>query len=142
MMAALLAMNDRLSTDDAPLWAEVLGVVFALGLAVRAQAHITVALLHGLEPCFRDHDISVKSPVAAVRPGTKPDALGRLLSFGVGVVLLELALTSTAPTWATMFVLIQASIPFADPFWLTAAMTQTHEQTDNTSDMAYREVEQ
>ena len=128
MMAALLAMNDRLSTDDAPLWAEVLGVVFALGLAVRAQAHVTVALLHGIEPCFRNHDITVKSPVAAIHPGTLPDALGRLLSFGVAIVLLDVALTSTAATWAAMFVIAQASIPFADLFWLTSAMTHNNER--------------
>jgi hypothetical protein len=128
MMATLVEINERLSTDDAPLWAEVLGVVFALGLAVRAQAHVTVALLHGLDPCFRGHDVSVKSPVARLRPGTTPDALGRLLSFGVALVLLELALTSTAPAWATTFVIAQASIPFADAFWITSAMTHNHER--------------
>lgn len=121
IIAEIIGLNERLSTNDAPVWAEVIGLVFALGLAVRAQCHIISALLARRDPRYRDHDVTIASPIASIKPASAPDVAGRLLSLTAGLLLVKIAMASTGPEWASTFVLMQASIPVADIFWFPLA---------------------
>ncbi len=77
------------STDDAPVWAEVLGMLLAGGLLFRAACHVFVARLHDLDGELAETDLSAANAVAAIRDGDerRADFNGRVAAFLVGVVL-------------------------------------------------------
>lgn len=88
LLADLRALNDRLSPDEAPMWAEVLGVVFAVGFYVRSTSHVFAALAADVNPELTDYDVCSGSPVAAIRTAEWPiDAGARILSLCAAVAL-------------------------------------------------------
>jgi hypothetical protein len=123
-------MTERLraaiATDDAPLWAEVAAVMLAGALVVRAGAHAWVAVLASahtqtdVAPTIaRDHDLSLKSPVMALR-GHRVEPVARgattLLGFG-GLDLHAGAAVATTPVelLATAWLTLQFAALAADP---------------------------
>lgn len=86
-------------TDDAPLWAEVLGAIVPFGLLFRAASHVLVAQLHGLDGNLAPTDVSAANAVAAVRDGDEQQAdfNGRVGAFLVGLVLWWVFVPGTGP---------------------------------------------
>lgn len=139
VLASVRAWDDRHEPDDAPLWAEVCGVVFAAGLLIRAGAHIVAALIDGSDPRVADSDVSFGNAVASLRGGEwRPDLAGRVLAVGLGVcgwVLLDpLGMEATG---AGVVVAANLGVLVADPLWFavhrvrnrqteTQSMTQSH----------------
>lgn len=70
---AIRRWDDHFGTDDARLWAEVFGIVFAPGLFVRAAVHVQLALAadhvrdEHVDPHLADRDVTLRSPVQGVR---------------------------------------------------------------------------
>jgi len=107
------------SPDDAPLWAEVLGMVFAPALFVRAGVHVWVAWLAGVDPRLAaGHDLTVQSPIRGLR-GDRHDAVARLGTLGVGVFAVSAWSPQFAlaiwPTPVAVWVLGQVAVVCADP---------------------------
>lgn len=117
---AVMAWNDIAETpDDAPLWAEVVGLVFAPALFVRAGVHVWVALLAGVDPQLATgSDVSLQSPIQGLR-GDRNDLLARLGTVGVGVFAIAAwsppFVFATMPTPVAVWVLAQISAVAADP---------------------------
>jgi hypothetical protein len=87
----LRGLNARLSTDDAPVWAEVLGSVLVFGLLYRGASHIVAAMLAGVDPHVAGNDVSAANAVAAVRDDglVMVDLYGRLLAVAFGILWLH-----------------------------------------------------
>lgn len=113
-LQTLREMNERLATDGAPLWAEVLGVVLILGFYCRDLAHILVALATDHYPGLRGNDVTAKSPVEALESDRVADVTGRLLAvcFGLGLVWLS---TQASAGVVQAYILVNAVVPLADP---------------------------
>jgi hypothetical protein len=114
----LREVNDRLSADDAPLWAEALGLILVLGFYLRDLAHIIAALAANEHPELRDNDVSMKSPVEALDGEPLADMSGRLLAVGMGVGVVWMAMESSRlPVQA--YLLSNALVPLTDIllFW-------------------------
>lgn len=116
-----VAAWDRLaeSPDDAPLWAEVLGMAFAPSLFARAGVHVWVALLAGVDPRLAEGtDVSLRSPIRGLR-GDRNDLLARLGVLGVGVFALAgwppEFVFATMPAPVAAWVLGQTGVLLADP---------------------------
>lgn len=110
----LQEVNDNLSTDDAPLWAEVLGVVLALGFFTRDNAHVLSALIADEEPQLRGQDVTRRSPVASLDDNRSADISARLFALSLGILLAHIAmLASSVPV--AIFIGANALVPLADP---------------------------
>ena len=118
-IATLREMNERLSTDDAPLWAEALGLVFVLGFYLRDLAHIIAALVADEYPGLRDNDVTVRSPVEALDGETLADMSGRLLAVGFGVSLVWMSMEASRLA-VQAYLLSNAIVPLSDIalFWI------------------------
>jgi len=114
LVTAVRETNERLSTDDARPWAEVLGVTLALGFFVRDYAHVLSALLSGVDPQLRGSDVTSRSPVASLDDDTCADLSARLLAVAFGLVVVFIATLSTQPL-ATAYLVANAVVPLADP---------------------------
>jgi len=122
-ISTLREINERLSADDVPLWAEVFGIVFAIGLFVRDWAHVVAALGADKAPQLRDHDITASSPVDSLDKHVRVDGSARLLAVALGIGLVVIAQNVTHPIVA-VFVLANAMVPLADPVLFIASKTQ------------------
>jgi hypothetical protein len=94
-----------MGAPDAPLWADVVGLVCALGLFWRTGMHVVTAVaVPWTDPALADgHDVAPRSPVADLR-GRRTAALAHLLcALSAGV-----ALTLWPPAW-----LAAQSVPLA-----------------------------
>lgn len=113
--------NDIAGTpDDAPLWAEVVGLLFAPALFARAGVHVWVALLADVDPRLADgSDVSLRSPIRGLR-GDRHEPLARAGTAGAGIVALAAwppaMMVSAAPTPVAVWVLAQTYALGADPF--------------------------
>lgn len=72
--------------DDAPIWAEALGTILAIGLIVRAGAHVWAAVLADIDPTVDEMDVRMGNVVLAARSSLRVDAVGRHLAAVFGVV--------------------------------------------------------
>lgn len=114
------AWNDIAGTpDDAPLWAEVAGLLFAPALFVRAGVHVWVALFADVDPQLADgSDVSLRSPIRGLR-GDRHDALARIGTAGAGIVAFAAwppaMLFSAAPAPVAIWILAQTYALGADP---------------------------
>lgn len=90
MLEGLREMNDRLSTDDAPLWAEVLGLVLAAAILLRGGMHVATALVASslteseIDPHLVGHGLTLASPVRGLR-GHRYDRVARYLTGVIGI---------------------------------------------------------
>lgn len=67
-----------MADEGAPLWKEVVGVVFVLAMFWRDSIHVHVALATDHDPHLADgSDVTLASPVASLR-GTTQDGVARL----------------------------------------------------------------
>lgn len=138
---ALIIANRRLSPDDAPLWAEVLGVLLGLGLTARSGCHVAAAAAAGLDRELVDVDVTAGNTVAAVRDAEwQVDVGGRVVSVCAAVVLWPavdpLTVSYGGPAWvvtgAQAFVIANIAVLASDPVLFLAnrtrlnAGTQTH----------------
>lgn len=114
------AWNDiAAKPDDAPLWAEVLGMVFAPALFARAGVHVWVALLADVDPRLADgSDVSLRSPIRGLR-GDRHDVLARIGTAGAGIVAFGAwppsMLFSAEPAPLAVWMLAQTYALGADP---------------------------
>lgn len=82
---AVRRWNNRFGTDDAPLWAEVLGAVLAPGLFIRAAVHVWLAIAadavrdEHVDPHLAGRDITLASPVQGLR-GHRVDPAARVVT--------------------------------------------------------------
>jgi len=121
---ALRDANERWSSDDARWWAEVLGVVLALGLTIRGGVHVWTALFANaagvfdeeIDPHLADCDITLKSPVKGLREH-RVERVARYATFVVGLVAWSLLapLTTDRPPMAAPYIVLQVTVLFADP---------------------------
>lgn len=105
--------------DDAPLWAEVAGLLFAPALFVRGGVHVWVALLADVDPRLAGgSDVSLRSPIRGLR-GERHDVLARIGTAGAGIVALGAwppsMLFSVAPAPLAVWMLAQTYALGADP---------------------------
>lgn len=133
LVVAIGNVNRQLSPDDAPLWAEVLDVLLAVGLTIRSGCHLAAAAAAGVDLELADLDISAGNAVVAVRAGDwRPDAGGRVIAVcaAVGVWLLVEPLTTSwpGPAWATLagraYVLANIGVLASDPVLYLAHRTR------------------
>jgi len=110
----LREMNARLSTDDAPLWAEVLGFVLAVGFVFRSLAYVTSALIFDVDPQLRDQYVTRRSPVASIDDDWHAALSARILSLSVGLLLLQIAVDGS-PMIGAAYVGANAVVPLVDP---------------------------
>ena len=117
----LREMNDRLATDGAPAWAELLGVLLILGFYCRDLAHIVVALTTDHYPGLRGNDVTVESPVEAFESDRAADIAGRLLAvcFGLGLVWIS---AQASGGLVRTYILVNAVVPLADPLLLLVSI--------------------
>lgn len=120
----LRELNDRLSTDDAPRWAEAIGMVFALGLTARSLCHITNALATDRDPQLAGNDVIAASPVVSLQDAEwQLDLSSRLLALSLAVVawavIDPLSATWPGEPWMTVvaraFVIGNIAVPAVDP---------------------------
>lgn len=137
----------RWSADDDRWWAEVLGLVFAVGLYLRATTHVLTALVAGdvldedINPRLADTDVTLASPVTGLR-GHRVDRAARFatLVVGLGAWLYLTPLTGgTAPIAA--FTVAQLAVCLLDPVAFVAWQARDggdhaheHPQRTNTGD--------
>jgi hypothetical protein len=117
-LAALDGLHDRLTTDDATWWVEVLGAVFAPALTVRSGCHVWMALLAGADPQVDPQDVTLQNVVVALRDGSvATDLAGRLLAAGVGVTgwLLVVPVIPASESIVRAYVALNCTVLTADP---------------------------
>jgi len=114
LVSGVQEVNARLSTDDAPLWAEVLGVTLALGFFVRDYAHVLTALVAGAEPQLRGQDVTTLSPVESLENTPKTDISARVLAVSFGLVVVFVATLSERRV-VTAYLIANALVPLTDP---------------------------
>lgn len=86
VLDAVREWDEQHGADDAPLWAEVLGTVLAVGLIVRAGSHVWAAILAGVNPTVDEMDVRASNVVLAARNNLRVDAVGRHLAAVFGVL--------------------------------------------------------
>lgn len=75
--------EQRHGTDDAPIWAEVISMLFVYGLFWRAGVHAWAAVLDGSDPHVVDeHQVQPASPIVGCRADPGLDLTARLACFG------------------------------------------------------------
>jgi hypothetical protein len=101
---AIRRWDAAMGAPDAPLWADVVGLVCALGLFWRTGMHvITAVAVPWVDPELAGTDVTWRSPVADLR-GRRAAAVAHLLcALSAGV-----ALTLWPPAW-----LAAQSVPLA-----------------------------
>jgi len=118
---ALRRYNDIAATDDARLWAEVMGAILAPGLLVRAAVHVWAALAadahlpEGCDPRLAATDITLASPIQGLR-GHRLDPGIRVVTAlaGVGMFQLWWPLPG-APIAVKAWFLACVAVPVSDP---------------------------
>jgi hypothetical protein len=78
-----------LGADDAPLWAEAVGAVLAVGLTARAGCHVWMAIIGGEDPSLAGSDVTPANAVGACRGPevVAVDVAGRLFALALGVTM-------------------------------------------------------
>lgn len=122
-IGTLREVNSRLSTDDAPLWAEVLGILLAVGFAARGLAHILAALGSGNDPQLRGNDVTAASAVESLGDDRTADASARVLALSFGVFGLMLA-SNAGGVPGTAFIAANALVPLTDPALFLVSITR------------------
>jgi hypothetical protein len=140
VVESLRAADDRLSPDDAPAWAEVLGVVLVVGLATRDGVHAWTALLGGdllgerVDPHLADHDVTLASPVLGLR-GHRLDRVARagtaLLGAGAWHLFDPAGIVATNPVVGA-WVAANVAVLCADPALWALHRIMTTPQSDPT----------
>ena len=140
--STLSEMNERLSSDDASLGAELLGMILALGFFGRDQCHVGAALVAGMPPQLASHDVHLGNAVEAARGGDPAvDLGGRLLSLllGMAVWLMvdPLAVTVESGRLVTavlqIWLIANIGVMLTDPLAYIAFRQQTTTQDNGTS---------
>lgn len=134
--------------DDAPVWAEVLGLLVPFGLLLRSASHVFVARLHGLDGTLATTDQSAANAVAAIRDGDEPraDLNGRVAAFVVGIVLWWCYMPGAGPQLAVdsshalagivrAYIALNIGVLFADLGLYV--VESTREMTDDNTDTDY-----
>lgn len=89
---AIRRWDDRFGTDDARVWAEVLGVILAPGLFIRAAVHVWLALAadavreEHVDPHLAARDITLASPIKGVRDH-RVDPAARIVTAVAGLAV-------------------------------------------------------
>lgn len=133
-------------TDDAPLWAEVVGVIVPLGLLFRAASHVLVAGIMDIDGELADSDVAAGNAVAAIRDGEhrQADLNGRVLAFLVGCVLWWVYLPGSGPTLSmagssalsslvTAWLGLNVCVLFADVVLFAATLNRSLTDTTTTT---------
>lgn len=116
---AVARWDAAMGTPDAPLWAEVVGLVCAVGLFWRAGMHvITAIVVPWTDPDLAaGHDVTWRSPVADLR-GRRAAAVAHLLcaiSAGVGATLWPPAWLATQSVPLAAWATLQLGVVGVDP---------------------------
>ncbi len=135
--ASLGVAQDRLSADDAPLWAEALGFVFGPALTLRSACHLLAAVVGQHDPRLVDSDVTLGNSVASLRDEPGADLNGRVFSVLLGVALYvalqpasvavpgpELA-TAAVQVWLTANIMVLVSDPLQMLMYMTQPQTPT-----------------
>jgi hypothetical protein len=124
VVSDLRRLNDRWSSDNAPLWADALGVALSLGFFVRSQIHVLAALGAGLDPSLDDYDVRAASPVIAIQDNRLVDLSARLGSTAILVVgwAVLAGQADGDPRLAQIYLLANGMVLAADPFLFIIAM--------------------
>lgn len=130
---SLRQVDDQLGADDAPLWVEALGAVLVIGLLYRDAIHIFTALAADISPELDDHDVTLESPVVALR-GHRFERGARVGAclFGVGAWML-LVDGAARPAWATAFVSANTAVLIGDPIAWALARARAMMHRDATT---------
>lgn len=136
--ADLRELNDRLSTDDAPLWAEVLGAVLAPTIALRGGVHAVTALVgarvtgEAIDPHTAGHGLTLASPIRGLR-GHRLDRVARYLTAVIGVGgLAWVHFPAIAQPVPRAYVALNCVALAADPFAWAICAIRTRRSTTMT----------
>lgn len=130
-VSELRRLNDRLSSDNAPLWADALGIALSLGFCVRSQVHMLAALGAGLDPSLDDYDVRAASPVIAIQSNRLVDLSARLGTLAILVVGWAVLAGQTGdPRLAQLYLLANGMVLAADPFLFIIAMRNNKPDDD------------
>jgi hypothetical protein len=135
---ALAAWNGLAgSPDDAPLWAEVCGLLLAPALFARAGVHVWVALFADVDPRLAPGtDVTVASPIRGLR-GDRHDAVARLGVCGAGVAALGAwppAVIQTLPPLLAIGLTAQIAVLLADPALYAVSIARNDDHDRSTTD--------
>lgn len=129
-------------TDDVPLWAEVWGMWFALGMLLRTWVHMWCGSdFHNPhdQPMWPKDDRTLRSPVAKIR-GTDMELIATVLTAMMGILFwVLLPLTPPGPRhttaeWWTGFWLTTQVIPLlGDPVALAIGLHRATDQPDTNT---------
>ena len=119
--SAIQRWDERFGTDDARLWAEVLGAVLAFGFFVRAAVHVYAALTadavldEHVDPHLAGRDVSLRSPIVGLQghwlaPSVR--VVTAVAGAGVGMLLHPLP---GAPPIVEAWVAMNIAVPVLDP---------------------------
>jgi hypothetical protein len=135
-LAALAVAEDRLTADDAPLWAEVLGVVLAPALVLRGGCHVWAALLAGVDPAVDRNDVTLQNVVLAVRDeSATADLAGRLLAASIGITAwLAVLPVASGNGIVRAYLALNCTVLAADPLGVVARRHPSRPMTDATKD--------
>lgn len=143
----LREVNDNLTTDDAPVWAEVLGTVLAVGLVVRGGIHVWTALLGSelpgvdIDPTVDKQDITLASPVFALR-GHRLDLFARLITAAIGIALWQSMVSGARPPLVNAFTAAQLAVCIADPLVFVVWGAITYRDDSKMRETTHREQKQ
>lgn len=118
---AIRRWDEQFGTDDARLWAEVLGAVLVLGLFLRASVHVFAAIAadehlpEGCDPHLAGTDISLRSPIVGL-DGHRLDPGVRVVTAVVGIGAWALLVPVPRPSALVEYwLMLNLAVPIADP---------------------------
>lgn len=136
---AIRRWDEQFGTDDARLWAEVLGAVLALGLFIRASVHVYAALAaesvlpEGCDPHLARADISLRSPIVGL-DGHRLEPEVRVVTALIGIGAWAVLIPVPRPiAIVDYWLMLNLAVPIADPLaYVVLLVVESYRSPTNT----------